>query len=177
LFEIVQASLPEVRRIPEELAVPALEKKLKMLLPLGLALNVPPWLMARWTLHYGELTAREIAVAIGHEPSLDLTVKADAAQWATRLPARATPYTSTIVFLVRKGNPKRIVDWNDLVRPGIGVITPNPKTSGGARWNYLAAWGYVLKHELGSLAKISDGDCASAPRQGYNTVIVPDSFG
>jgi sulfate/thiosulfate transport system substrate-binding protein len=65
------------------------------------------------------------------------------ANWQTRLPDNSSPYTSTIVFLVRKGNPKRIVDWNDLVRPGIKVITPNPKTSGGARWNYLAAWGYA----------------------------------
>jgi sulfate transport system substrate-binding protein len=65
--------------------------------------------------------------------------------WQKRLPQNASPYTSTIVFLVRKGNPKGIKDWDDLVKPGIGVITPNPKTSGGARWNYLAAWGYALK--------------------------------
>lgn len=65
--------------------------------------------------------------------------------WQKRLPNNATPYTSTIVFLVRKGNPKNIKDWNDLVRPDVEVITPNPKTSGGARWNYLAAWGYALK--------------------------------
>ncbi|HEX4869974.1 MAG TPA: sulfate ABC transporter substrate-binding protein [Moraxellaceae bacterium] len=63
--------------------------------------------------------------------------------WAGRLPHNSSPYTSTIVFLVRKGNPKAIRDWNDLVRPGVQVITPNPKTSGGARWNYLAAWGYA----------------------------------
>jgi sulfate/thiosulfate-binding protein len=63
--------------------------------------------------------------------------------WQKRLPENSTPYTSTIVFLVRKGNAKGIRDWDDLVRPGIGVITPNPKTSGGARWNYLAAWGYA----------------------------------
>jgi sulfate transport system substrate-binding protein len=67
------------------------------------------------------------------------------ADWQKRLPLNASPYTSTIVFLVRKGNPKGIKDWDDLIRPGIGVITPNPKTSGGARWNYLAAWGYALK--------------------------------
>ncbi len=66
--------------------------------------------------------------------------------WQKRLPNNSTPYTSTIVFLVRKGNPKNIKDWNDLVKPGIQVITPNPKTSGGARWNYLAAWGYALKN-------------------------------
>ncbi len=65
--------------------------------------------------------------------------------WQKRLKHNSAPYTSTIVFLVRKGNPKGIKDWDDLVRPGIGVITPNPKTSGGARWNYLAAWGYALK--------------------------------
>ena len=67
------------------------------------------------------------------------------ADWQKRLPHNASPYTSTIVFLVRKGNPKKIKDWNDLAKPGIEVITPNPKTSGGARWNYLAAWGYALK--------------------------------
>jgi sulfate/thiosulfate-binding protein len=65
--------------------------------------------------------------------------------WQSRLPYNSAPYTSTIVFLVRKGNPKNIRDWDDLVRPGISVITPNPKTSGGARWNYLAAYGYALR--------------------------------
>ncbi|HEU4453848.1 MAG TPA: sulfate ABC transporter substrate-binding protein [Longimicrobium sp.] len=65
--------------------------------------------------------------------------------WQRRLPDNSAPYTSTIVFLVRRGNPKRIRDWADLVRPGVSVITPNPKTSGGARWNYLAAWGYALR--------------------------------
>ena len=65
--------------------------------------------------------------------------------WQKRLPHNSSPYTSTIVLLVRKGNPKGIKDWDDLVKPGISVITPNPKTSGGARWNYLAAWGYALK--------------------------------
>jgi len=67
------------------------------------------------------------------------------ANWQARLPNNSTPYFSTIVFLVRKGNPKHIRDWNDLVKPGIAVITPNPKSSGGARWNYLAAWGYATK--------------------------------
>ena len=66
--------------------------------------------------------------------------------WQSRLPNNSSPYTSTIVFLVRKGNPKNIKDWDDLIKPGIAVITPNPKTSGGARWNYLAAWGYALKN-------------------------------
>src|ERR1700733_6149768 len=65
------------------------------------------------------------------------------ANWQSRLPNNSTPYTSTIVFLVRKGNPKNIKDWDDLVRPGVAVISPNPKTSGGARWSYLAAWGYA----------------------------------
>ncbi len=68
-----------------------------------------------------------------------------AKDWQKRLAHNSSPYTSTIVFLVRKGNPKGIKDWNDLVKPGVSVITPNPKTSGGARWNHLAAWGYALK--------------------------------
>jgi sulfate transport system substrate-binding protein len=68
-----------------------------------------------------------------------------AADWQKRLQYHSAPYTSTIVFLVRKGNPKGIKDWNDLVKPGVSVITPNPKTSGGARWNHLAAWGYALR--------------------------------
>ena len=70
--------------------------------------------------------------------------------WASRLADNSSPYTSTIVFLVRKGNPKGIKDWSDLIKPGIQVITPNPKTSGGARWNYLAAWGWALKQPGGS---------------------------
>ncbi|WP_082583055.1 sulfate ABC transporter substrate-binding protein [Frateuria sp. Soil773] len=73
--------------------------------------------------------------------------------WQQRLPQHASPYTSTIVFLVRKGNPKGIRDWPDLIRPGVQVITPNPKTSGGARWNFLAAWGYALKRPGGDEAK------------------------
>jgi sulfate transport system substrate-binding protein len=73
--------------------------------------------------------------------------------WQGRLPDDSVPYTSTIIFLVRKGNPKKIRDWEDLVRPGISVITPNPKTSGVARWNYLAAWGYMLKKSGGDEAK------------------------
>jgi sulfate transport system substrate-binding protein len=76
------------------------------------------------------------------------------ADWQSRLPGRSAPHTSTIVFLVRKGNPKNIKDWDDLVKPGIEVITPNPKTSGGARWNYLAAWAYALKRELGDVATL-----------------------
>lgn len=76
--------------------------------------------------------------------------------WQALLPSNSTPYTSTIVFLVRKGNPKRIHDWPDLVRPGIAVVTPNPKTSGGARWNYLAAWGYALRANGGDEQKARD---------------------
>jgi sulfate transport system substrate-binding protein len=79
-----------------------------------------------------------------------------AKEWQKRLPQNSSPYTSTIVFLVRKGNPKGIKDWNDLVAPGIQVITPNPKTSGGARWNYLAAWAYSLKQPGGSDAKAKE---------------------
>src|SRR5687768_11112007 len=72
------------------------------------------------------------------------------ANWQTRLPNNSSPYTSTIVFLVKKGNPKGIKDWGDLVKPGVSVITPNPKTSGGARWNYLAAWGWALRQPGGN---------------------------
>jgi len=78
------------------------------------------------------------------------------ANWQSRLPNNSAPYSSTITFLVRKGNPKGIKDWNDLVKPGVSVITPNPKTSGVARWNYLAAWGYALKQSGGDEAKAQD---------------------
>ncbi|MEX0735290.1 MAG: sulfate ABC transporter substrate-binding protein [Steroidobacteraceae bacterium] len=74
------------------------------------------------------------------------------ANWQSRLPNNSSPYTSTIVFLVRRGNPKKIKDWGDLAKPGVSVITPNPKTSGGARWNYLAAWAWALKQPGGSEA-------------------------
>jgi sulfate transport system substrate-binding protein len=76
--------------------------------------------------------------------------------WQKRLPQNSAPYTSTIVFLVRKGNPKGIKDWGDLVKPGVAVITPNPKTSGGARWNYLGAWGWALRQPGGNEAKARD---------------------
>jgi sulfate transport system substrate-binding protein len=76
--------------------------------------------------------------------------------WQARLPNNSSPYTSTIVFLVRKGNPKGIKDWDDLVKPGVSVITPNPKTSGGARWNYLAAWGYALQQWNNDEGKAQD---------------------
>ena len=79
-----------------------------------------------------------------------------APDWQRALPDRSSPYTSTIVFLVRKGNPKHIKDWDDLIKPDISVITPNPKTSGGARWNYLAAWGYGVKQSLGDLKALHD---------------------
>jgi sulfate transport system substrate-binding protein len=76
--------------------------------------------------------------------------------WQKRLPHNSSPYTSTIVLLVRKGNPKNIKDWDDLVKPGVSVITPNPKTSGGARWNYLAAWAYAQKHDGNDEAKTKE---------------------
>lgn len=76
--------------------------------------------------------------------------------WQKRLPDNSTPYTSTIVFLVRKGNPKGIKDWNDLIKDGVSVVTPNPKTSGGARWNFLAAWAYALKKNNNDERKVQD---------------------
>jgi sulfate/thiosulfate-binding protein len=99
------------------------------------------------------LEADVVTLALAYD--IDAIVKAGliSPDWATRLPNKAAPSTSSIVFLVRKGNPKAIRDWNDLVKPGVEVITPNPKTSGGARWNYLAAWGYALQHNGGDAAK------------------------
>jgi sulfate/thiosulfate-binding protein len=94
-------------------------------------------------------------VTLGLAGDIDAIVeKADLLpkSWQSRLPDNSCPYTSTIVLLVRKGNPKKIHDWDDLVKPGIAVITPNPKTSGGARWNFLAAWGYALKKNGGDEA-------------------------
>ena len=90
--------------------------------------------------------------------------------WQSRLPSNSAPYTSTIVFLVRKGNPKNIRDWGDLVRPGIAVITPSPKTSGGARWNYLAAWAWALKQPGGS-----DATAEAFVKKLYQNVPVLDS--
>jgi sulfate/thiosulfate-binding protein len=92
------------------------------------------------------------------------------ADWQKRLPHNSAPYTSTIVFLVRKGNPKGVKDWNDLVKPGVAVVTPNPKTSGGARWNYLAAWGYALKKNGNDAAKAQQFVAAL-----FNNVPVLDS--
>ncbi len=84
--------------------------------------------------------------------------------WQKRLPQNSAPYTSTIVFLVRKGNPKGIKDWADLVKPGTAVITPNPKTSGGARWNYLAAWEYAKRQAGGNDAKAREFVTAALPQ-------------
>ena len=92
------------------------------------------------------------------------------ANWQTRLPMNSTPFTSTIVFLVRKGNPKNIHDWSDLVRPGVSVITPSPKTSGGARWNYLAAWAWALQQP-----GATDATAEAFVKQLYRNVPVLDS--
>lgn len=103
------------------------------------------------------LEADVVTLALAYDiDELGAKAKLIPADWQKRLAHNASPYTSTIVFLVRKGNPKNIKDWNDLVKPGIEVITPNPKTSGGARWNYLAAWGYALKQPGGNEAKAKD---------------------
>lgn len=90
--------------------------------------------------------------------------------WQKRLPHNSSPYTSTIVLVVRKGNPKGIKDWNDLIKPGVGVVTPNPKTSGGARWNYLAAWAYALKNNNNDEAKARE-----FVQKLYKNVLVLDS--
>jgi sulfate/thiosulfate-binding protein len=91
------------------------------------------------------LQADVVTLALAYDVDAVAATGLMPADWQKRLPQNASPYTSTIVFLVRKGNPKGIKDWDDLVKPGVAVVTPNPKTSGGARWNYLAAWGYALK--------------------------------
>ena len=103
------------------------------------------------------LEADVVTLALGY----DIDAIADksgqiAKDWQKRLPENSTPYTSTIVFLVRKGNPRGIKDWDDLIKPNVSVVTPNPKSSGGARWNYLAAWGYALKKNNNSEAKAKD---------------------
>jgi sulfate/thiosulfate-binding protein len=98
------------------------------------------------------LEADVVTLALAYDiDEIGAKAKLIPADWQKRLPHNSAPYTSTIVFLVRKGNPKSIKDWDDLVKPGVAVITPNPKTSGGARWNYLAAWGYAQK-KYGSAA-------------------------
>ena len=91
------------------------------------------------------LDADVVTLALAHDIDQLAARGLVAPGWQERLPQRSTPYTSTIVFLVRKGNPRAIRDWGDLVKPGVEVITPNPRTSGGARWNYLAAWGWALE--------------------------------
>jgi sulfate transport system substrate-binding protein len=103
------------------------------------------------------LAADVVTLALaGDIDALATTGKLLPANWQGRLPHNSSPYTSTIVFLVRKGNPKGIRDWGDLVRPGVTVITPNPKTSGGARWNYLAAWAWALRQPGGSEATATE---------------------
>ncbi len=101
------------------------------------------------------LPADVVTLALAYDIDAIAAKGLTAADWQKRLPQNSSPYTSTIVFLVRKGNPKGIKDWDDLIKPGVAVITPNPKTSGGARWNYLAAWGYAEK-KLGSADKAKD---------------------
>lgn len=102
------------------------------------------------------LEADVVTLALAYDIDALAEHKLLAADWQKRLAHNSAPYTSTIVFLVRKGNPKGIKDWNDLIKPGVSVITPNPKTSGGARWNHLAAWGYALRQPGGNEAKAKD---------------------
>ena len=102
------------------------------------------------------LEADVVTLALGYDIDALAEKNLLRKDWQTRLPHNASPYTSTIVLLVRKGNPKGIKDWNDLVKPGVAVITPNPKTSGGARWNHLAAWGYALRQPGGNEAKAKE---------------------
>ncbi|MDN2695459.1 sulfate ABC transporter substrate-binding protein [Janthinobacterium sp. SUN073] len=102
------------------------------------------------------LEADVVTLALAYDIDALAEHKLLAADWQKRLTHNSAPYTSTIVFLVRKGNPKGIKDWNDLIKPGVSVITPNPKTSGGARWNHLAAWGYALRQPGGNEAKAKD---------------------
>ena len=102
------------------------------------------------------LDADVVTLALGYDLIALADKKLIPADWQKRLPHNAAPYSSTIVFLVRKGNPKQIKDWDDLTKPGIGIVTPNPKTSGGARWNYLAAWAYAVKQPGGSDDKARD---------------------
>lgn len=99
------------------------------------------------------LSVDVVTLALAHDIDSLAKVGLLPENWQANLPHNSAPYTSTVVFLVRKGNPKNIKDWDDLVKPGISVITPNPKTSGGARWNYLAAWGYALQQGDTAYAK------------------------
>ena len=102
------------------------------------------------------LEADVVTLALAYDIDALVERKLIPADWQKRFPNNSSPYTSTIVFLVRKGNPKNIHDWGDLAKPGIGVITPNPKTSGGARWNYLAAWAWALKQPGGNEQKAKE---------------------
>lgn len=116
------------------------------------------------------LEADVVTLALAYDiDAISLRAKSIPQDWQTRLPHNSTPYTSTIVFLVRKGNPKGIKDWDDIVNEGVSVITPNPKTSGGARWNYLAAWAYA-KSKYGS-----DDQALEFTRKLYKNVPVLDS--
>ncbi len=110
-----------------------------------------------------------VTLALAYDIDALAAAKLLPADWQKHLPLNSTPYTSTIVFLVRKGNPKGIKDWDDLVKPGIAIITPNPKTSGGARWNYLAAWAYA-KQQTGS-----DNGAKDFVKKLYSQVPVLDS--
>jgi sulfate transport system substrate-binding protein len=103
------------------------------------------------------LEADVVTLALGYDiDAIARQAKLLPADWQAKLPKNSAPYSSTIVFLVRKGNPKGIKDWGDLIKEGVEIITPNPKTGGGARWNYLAAWGYAVTQELGGLEKLKD---------------------
>jgi sulfate transport system substrate-binding protein len=117
------------------------------------------------------LQADVVTLALGYDvDALHVNGKLIPGTWQSRLAHNSAPYTSTIVFLVRKGNPKKIRDWDDLIRPGVSVITPNPKTSGGARWNHLAAFAYALK-----TANNDDAKAVQFVRQLYKNVPVLDS--
>jgi sulfate transport system substrate-binding protein len=102
------------------------------------------------------LQADVVTLALAADIDAVSDAKLTAKNWASRLPENSTPYTSTIVFVVKKGNPKGIKDWSDLIKPGVGVIAPSPKTSGGARWVYLAGWGWALKQPGGNDATARD---------------------
>jgi sulfate transport system substrate-binding protein len=116
------------------------------------------------------LEADIVTLSVAQDIDAIATAGLTAKDWATRLPNDSSPYTSTIVFLVRKGNPKGIKDWGDLARPGIALVAPNPKTGGGSRWNYLAAWGWALDQSGGDEAKARD-----FVTKVYRNVVVLDS--
>jgi sulfate/thiosulfate transport system substrate-binding protein len=126
------------------------------------------------------LAADVVTLALAYDiNSIQTKGKRLGANWQTRFADNSAPYTSTIVFLVRKGNPKQIRDWPDLVRDGVSVVTPNPKTSGGARWNYLAAWGYELHRALGGdWSKLDDPAAAAQVEQAQSAAqqFVADIF-